>query len=55
LTPFYLLGAGLCTPNPCQNGGSYNAFGTNLYCQCPANYIGRLCAGNICYYILSSK
>ena len=42
--------SGPCFPNPCQNGGTCTAFGTNYECGCATGYDGRNCEGETPFY-----
>jgi hypothetical protein len=33
----------LCDPSPCKNGGTCNAVGNSVSCQCPSGFLGPYC------------
>ena len=39
--------AGVCNPNPCQNGGTCNQQGQAYTCSCPSGYTGTNCETDI--------
>lgn len=49
---YHITDAGVCDPNPCQNGGTCLKKSNTFVCQCNQRFEGPTCAGWLLVFFL---